>query len=161
MTSLIDLEPAAWSEKQFGACDPGDVRRTQRLVRYAQQMAEKPDAIWSSAIQQKSTMDTRASARGLDRSRQSTAGASFCIQHSLSTRKVIRSWDSACRNSGHRRLANHLAWARNSHPRPPRLPRRSQKMWVRMSSASGTYQTQSFPADGSTHTKTHAGVTDT
>ena len=44
MTSLIDLEPAAWSEKQFGACDLGDTRRTQRLVRYSQQMAEKPDA---------------------------------------------------------------------------------------------------------------------
>ena len=29
---------------QFGTCDLGDVRRTQRLMRYAQQMAEKPDA---------------------------------------------------------------------------------------------------------------------
>lgn len=44
MTSLRELEPAVWSEKQFGACDLGDARRTQRLVRYAQQMAEKPDA---------------------------------------------------------------------------------------------------------------------
>jgi hypothetical protein len=44
MTSLIELEPAVWSEKQFGNCDLGDERRTQRLVRYAQQMAEKPDA---------------------------------------------------------------------------------------------------------------------
>jgi hypothetical protein len=44
MTSLIELEPAVWSEKQFGACELGDTRRTQRLVRYAQQMAEKPDA---------------------------------------------------------------------------------------------------------------------
>lgn len=44
MTSLIDLEPAVWSEKHFSACELGDVRRTQRLVRYAQQMAEKPDA---------------------------------------------------------------------------------------------------------------------
>ena len=44
MTSLMELEPAVWSENQFAACDLGDVRRTQRLVRYAQQMAEKPDA---------------------------------------------------------------------------------------------------------------------
>jgi hypothetical protein len=44
MTSLIEPDPAVWSEKQFGNCDPGDERRTQRLVRYAQQMAEKPDA---------------------------------------------------------------------------------------------------------------------
>ena len=44
MISLHELEPAVWSEKQFGTCEPGDTRRTQRLVRYAQQMAEKPDA---------------------------------------------------------------------------------------------------------------------
>jgi hypothetical protein len=44
MTSFNELEPAVWSQKQFGACDLGDVRRTQRLVRYAEQMAEKPDA---------------------------------------------------------------------------------------------------------------------
>jgi hypothetical protein len=44
MTSLHELEPAVWSEQQFGACELGDSRRTQRLVRYAQQMAEKPDA---------------------------------------------------------------------------------------------------------------------
>ena len=44
MTSLNELEPAVWSQKQFGACELGDIRRTQRLVRYAEQMAEKPDA---------------------------------------------------------------------------------------------------------------------
>lgn len=44
MSSLIDLEPAVWSETHFGNCDLGDQRRTRRLVRYAQQMAEKPDA---------------------------------------------------------------------------------------------------------------------
>ena len=44
MISLHELEPAVWSEKQFGTCELGDTRRTQRLVRYAQQMAEKPDA---------------------------------------------------------------------------------------------------------------------
>jgi hypothetical protein len=38
------MEPAAWSELQFGACELGDKRRTRRLVRYARQMAEKPDA---------------------------------------------------------------------------------------------------------------------
>jgi len=44
MPSIVELEPVVWSESQFGACELGDVRRTRRLVRYAQQMAEKPDA---------------------------------------------------------------------------------------------------------------------
>ena len=44
MRSLIMLEPAVWSEKQFDACEFGDTRSTQRLVLYVQQMAEKPDA---------------------------------------------------------------------------------------------------------------------
>ena len=44
METFRNLEPAVWSEKQFGTCELGDRRRTERLVRYAQQMAEKPDA---------------------------------------------------------------------------------------------------------------------
>jgi hypothetical protein len=44
MPSLRELEPAVWSELEFGACKLGDKRRTRRLVRYARQMAEKPDA---------------------------------------------------------------------------------------------------------------------
>lgn len=44
METFKDLEPDVWSEKQFGTCNLGDRRRTDRLVRYARQMAEKPDA---------------------------------------------------------------------------------------------------------------------
>jgi hypothetical protein len=44
MSSLRELEPEVWSELEFGACELGDLRRTRRLVRYAWQMAEKPDA---------------------------------------------------------------------------------------------------------------------
>lgn len=44
MSTLKELEPELWSELEFGACDLGDRRRTRRLVRYARQMAEKPDA---------------------------------------------------------------------------------------------------------------------
>jgi hypothetical protein len=44
METFRNLEPVVWSEKQFGTCELGDRRRTERLVRYAQQMAEKPDA---------------------------------------------------------------------------------------------------------------------
>lgn len=44
MPTLKELEPELWSELEFGACELGDLRRTQRLIRYARQMAEKPDA---------------------------------------------------------------------------------------------------------------------
>jgi hypothetical protein len=44
MVALQELDPAMWSELEFGACQLGDKRRTRRLVSYARQMAEKPDA---------------------------------------------------------------------------------------------------------------------
>ncbi len=44
MRTLKELEPELWSELEFGACELGDLRRTRRLIRYARQMAEKPDA---------------------------------------------------------------------------------------------------------------------
>lgn len=44
MPLLRELEPELWSELEFGGCQLGDKRRTRRLVRYARQMAEKPDA---------------------------------------------------------------------------------------------------------------------
>lgn len=44
MPTLKELEPEFWSELEFGACVLGDRRRTRRLIRYAHQMAEKPDA---------------------------------------------------------------------------------------------------------------------
>ena len=65
MISLRELEPAVWSEKQFGGCDLGDVRRTERLVKYAQQMAEKPDA--STPRQTEDWADCKAVYRLFDR----------------------------------------------------------------------------------------------
>jgi transposase-like protein/transposase Tn5 family protein len=44
MPTLKELEPELWSELEFGPCELGDCRRTRRLIRYARQMAEKPDA---------------------------------------------------------------------------------------------------------------------
>ena len=58
MLSLHELEPAVWSELQFGACQLGDKRRTNRLVKYARQMAEKPDA--STPCQTESWADCKA-----------------------------------------------------------------------------------------------------
>jgi hypothetical protein len=58
MVALRDLDPVVWSELEFGACSLGDKRRTRRLVTYAQQMAEKPDA--STPKQTESWADCKA-----------------------------------------------------------------------------------------------------
>jgi len=58
MLCLRELEPAVWSKLEFGACELGDKRRTRRLVRYARQMAEKPDA--STPRQTESWADCKA-----------------------------------------------------------------------------------------------------
>lgn len=42
--SQVLLDPEAWSRSQFEDCDLGDTRRTERLIKYACQMAQKPDA---------------------------------------------------------------------------------------------------------------------
>ncbi len=42
MSNLL-VEPATWAEQQFGECDFGDVRRTNRLVQVAAQAAARPD----------------------------------------------------------------------------------------------------------------------
>ncbi|MCA9191000.1 MAG: hypothetical protein KDB03_04545 [Planctomycetales bacterium] len=44
MLSFHELEPAVWSQLNFGDCELGDILRTKRLVTYALQMAEKPNA---------------------------------------------------------------------------------------------------------------------
>ena len=44
MVVLCELDSEQWSEQQFGACQLGHKSRTERLVSYARQMAEKPDA---------------------------------------------------------------------------------------------------------------------
>ncbi len=61
-TSLV--EPAAWSRVQFQECDLGDVRRTERLIKYASQMAERPDA--STPEQTESWADCKAAYRLFD-----------------------------------------------------------------------------------------------
>lgn len=43
MAALV-LEIADWSEQQFGSCELGDKRRTRRMVKFAAQVAAKPDA---------------------------------------------------------------------------------------------------------------------
>lgn len=42
MSNLL-VDPAAWAEQQFGDCDFGDTRRTNRLVHVATQAAARPD----------------------------------------------------------------------------------------------------------------------
>ena len=58
MVALRDLDPAVWSELEFGACPLGHKKRTRRLVTYAEQMAEKPDA--STPKQTESWADCKA-----------------------------------------------------------------------------------------------------
>lgn len=38
------FRPADWAKHEFGDCDLGDSRRTKRLVKISQRMAERPDA---------------------------------------------------------------------------------------------------------------------
>jgi hypothetical protein len=44
MVAYDALDPQVWSELEFGSCQLGNKSRTRRLVNYARQMAEKPDA---------------------------------------------------------------------------------------------------------------------
>lgn len=41
--SFLELDVAKWAEANFGTCNLGDMRRTRRSVKVAQQMAEHPD----------------------------------------------------------------------------------------------------------------------
>ena len=58
MVALRELDSEAWSELEFGACPLGHKSRTRRLVDYARQMAEKPDA--STPKQTESWADCKA-----------------------------------------------------------------------------------------------------
>jgi hypothetical protein len=42
--SSVTLDVADWAEQQFGTCEFGDKRRTKRMVKFATQVATKPDA---------------------------------------------------------------------------------------------------------------------
>lgn len=60
MASLA-LEIAEWAEQQFGNCELGDRRRTKRMVKFAAQAAEMPDA--STPKQAESWADCKAAYR--------------------------------------------------------------------------------------------------
>lgn len=61
-TVLLDAE--AWAQQQFSACELGDKRRTDRLVSFAVQSAEKPDA--STPKQAENWPDCKAAYRLFD-----------------------------------------------------------------------------------------------
>ena len=58
---MIVLETREWAQVTFGACELGDLRRTRSLVRYAQQVALRPDD--STPEQTKSWADCQAAYR--------------------------------------------------------------------------------------------------
>jgi hypothetical protein len=58
------LDVAAWAEQNFGTCDLGDVRRTRRAVKLAQQMAENPAG--STPTQTETWSDLKAAYRLVD-----------------------------------------------------------------------------------------------
>lgn len=57
----LELDVNQWAEQQFGECELGDARRTQRLVKYAAQVATRPDA--STPQQTKGWGDCKAAYR--------------------------------------------------------------------------------------------------
>jgi hypothetical protein len=58
-------EVGVWAEENFGGCELGDVRRTARVVKLAQQMAEHPDG--STPEQTERWADLKAAYRVVDR----------------------------------------------------------------------------------------------
>lgn len=60
MTNFV-LDTAAWAQQNFGTCDLGDVRRTRRAVKLAQQMAENPAS--STPVQTERWADLKAAYR--------------------------------------------------------------------------------------------------
>ena len=61
---MVTCDCGAWAEEQFGACELNDQRRTARLVKFAEQVAQKPDA--STPTQTGEWSDTKAAYRLLD-----------------------------------------------------------------------------------------------
>jgi hypothetical protein len=61
----LALDVATWAEQQFGACDLGDKRRTKRVVKFATQVAARPDA--ATPKQTESWSDCKAAYNVLDR----------------------------------------------------------------------------------------------
>lgn len=55
------LEPQVWAEEQFSNCQLGDVRRTRRLVKYAQQACCNPSQ--NTPMQTQNWSDCKAAYR--------------------------------------------------------------------------------------------------
>lgn len=62
--AIVTLDVNGWAEQQFGNCELGDQRRTQRLVSFATQAAQKPDA--STPTQAEAWADLKAAYRLFD-----------------------------------------------------------------------------------------------
>lgn len=60
----LELNTEKWAEQHFGSCDLGDVRRTQRLIKFAAQVAGNPDA--STPGQTEKWCDLKAAYRLID-----------------------------------------------------------------------------------------------
>ena len=61
---MVTCDCGAWADEQFGACELKDRRRTARLVKFAEQVAQKPDA--STPTQAEEWSDTQGAYRLMD-----------------------------------------------------------------------------------------------
>lgn len=84
--AMMTSDVGTWAEQQFGACELGDRRRTRRLVKFAAQAAEKPDA--STPRQTEVWADLKAAYRLFDRA-EATFEA-ITAPHQALTRAVLR-----------------------------------------------------------------------
>ena len=61
---MVTCDCGAWADEQFGTCELKDRRRTARLVKFAEQVAQKPDA--STPTQAEEWSDTKGAYRLMD-----------------------------------------------------------------------------------------------
>jgi hypothetical protein len=81
--AMVTWDVGAWAEQQFGTCELGDRRRTRRLVKFAAQAAEKPEA--STPRQAETWADLKAAYRLFDQA-EATFGA-ITAPHQALTRE--------------------------------------------------------------------------
>ena len=79
---MVSLNVNEWAEEQFGGCDLGDRRRTQRLMRYAAQAAASPDS--STPKQTECWSDCKAAYRLFDN--EDVTFAAITAPHYAATR---------------------------------------------------------------------------
>jgi hypothetical protein len=82
----VTVNISEWAAKNFGTCDLGDVRRTRRAVKVAQQMAEHPDG--STPDQMECWKDLKAAYRLFDC--EDVSFAALAEPHWQRTRSVAR-----------------------------------------------------------------------